>query len=421
LIHFYKRDLTEIVNMNFLSSNITNLHIPSIGGIKKQISKADQLVSQQISGAEQTKLDEDFQKLEKATDVHIELQADLSDKTKEYLYPNPTVRAKMITDTGISKLGVGVPSIPGSKVGSALVQDPTRALSDSYEKGGKKMVELYGDEPCPYGESLSIAGESFNQLADLRKAMEENVTQNYLTPSQDMQNKDLSEAARLRKKVAGHKLDYDCKKRHGVQGGELNDAERKFAESYQASQLSMHSVLQNDTEYIMQVAALSSSLNDYHAGCVTVLEDLVKQLKYKRDHAMKKPRPDFQPKSLFEMTGHAPTNISRQLHLDTNTNGTSRGASPAGSPWGSPAGTPAKSPSRPPSRPPSRVTSPVQKIPSCKALYDFDSESKDELGFKEGDIIKLKTKLDENWFEGELGGKVGMFPVDYVEIIVPLP
>ena len=32
-----------------------------------------------------------------------------------------------------------------------------------------------------------MAGESFNQLADLRKAMEENVTQNYLTPSEDMQ------------------------------------------------------------------------------------------------------------------------------------------------------------------------------------------------------------------------------------------
>ena len=37
-------------------------------------SKADQLVTEKISGAEHTKLDEDFQKLEKATDVHIELQ-----------------------------------------------------------------------------------------------------------------------------------------------------------------------------------------------------------------------------------------------------------------------------------------------------------------------------------------------------------
>ena len=36
-------------------------------------------------------------------------------------------------------------------------------------------------------------------------------------------------------------------------------------------------------------------------------------------------------------------------------------------------------------------------------------------------FFRLKKKLDENWFEGELWGKVGMFPVDYVEVVVPLP
>lgn len=32
-----------------------------------------------------------------------------------------------------------------------------------------------------------------------------------------------------------------------------------------------------------------------------------------------------------------------------------------------------------------------------QALYDFDAESGNELAFKEGDIILLKQKLDENW------------------------
>jgi hypothetical protein len=36
-------------------------------------------------------------------------------------------------------------------------------------------------------------------------------------------------------------------------------------------------------------------------------------------------------------------------------------------------------------------------------------------------IFRLKKKLDENWFEGEVGGKVGLFPVSYVEVLIPLP
>ena len=36
-------------------------------------------------------------------------------------------------------------------------------------------------------------------------------------------------------------------------------------------------------------------------------------------------------------------------------------------------------------------------------------------------LSRLKKKLDENWFEGEFGGKIGMFPVDYVDVVVPLP
>ena len=67
--------------------------------------------------------------------------------------------------------------------------------------------------------------------------------------------------AHHRKKVAGHKLDYDCKKRHGEQGTGMVDAERKFAESYKAAQLSMNNVMQNEQEYIMQVSALTTSLN----------------------------------------------------------------------------------------------------------------------------------------------------------------
>ena len=62
----------------------------------------------------------------------------------------------------------------------------------------------------------------------------------------------------------------------------------------------------------------------------------------------------------------------------------------------------------------------VTKESICKALYDFDAENIEELDFKEGNIIKLLARLDENWLQGELNGRQGRFPVSYVETIIPL-
>lgn len=66
-----------------------------------------------------------------------------------------------------------------------------------------------------------------------------------------------------------------------------------------------------------------------------------------------------------------------------------------------------------------------RKFGYCVALYDFQAENAGELGFKEGQTLKLYDKIDENWYEGALessdGEQTGIFPTNYVRVTQPIP
>ncbi|XP_009892064.1 PREDICTED: SH3 domain-containing protein 19 [Charadrius vociferus] len=53
----------------------------------------------------------------------------------------------------------------------------------------------------------------------------------------------------------------------------------------------------------------------------------------------------------------------------------------------------------------------------AKALYDFNGENEDELSFKAGDTITELESVDEDWMCGEIQGKSGIFPKNFVQIL----
>uniref|UniRef100_A0A286XNB1 Sorbin and SH3 domain containing 2 n=1 Tax=Cavia porcellus TaxID=10141 RepID=A0A286XNB1_CAVPO len=58
------------------------------------------------------------------------------------------------------------------------------------------------------------------------------------------------------------------------------------------------------------------------------------------------------------------------------------------------------------------------KFPA-KAVYDFKAQTSKELSFKKGDTVYILRKIDQNWYEGEHHGRVGIFPISYVEKLTP--
>lgn len=57
----------------------------------------------------------------------------------------------------------------------------------------------------------------------------------------------------------------------------------------------------------------------------------------------------------------------------------------------------------------------------CKVLFPYEASNDDELDLKDGDTIVILNKdlPDKGWWKGELRGKVGVFPDNFVQIITP--
>lgn len=355
----------------------------SLAGFKKQINKANQFMSEKIGGAKGSKLEEDFVELERKTDLTANLVDHVSSKTKEYLQPNPAARAKLTMQSTVHK-------VRGEAKVSRYPQ-PEGLLGETMQKGGEEL----GDESL-FGQALQDAGEAFSNLAEIKEALDNTVKQNFLDPLDQLRNRDIKEIMHHRKKLQGRRLDYDCKKRKGpkVPEEEVRAAEEKFEESKEICYNSMLNLIEtSDVEQVSQLAALAEAIFDYHKHCSDVMESLVATLNNKVSEGSSRPRSERRS-----------IRVRSNDDSDDEESNSSYSFSP----------TPSAAPSAPPPAPTPATNGAYYSGP-FKAVYDFESENDNELGFNEGDIIQVDEQIDENWLSGTLNGQTGMFPLNYVE------
>ncbi|XP_016309390.1 SH3 domain-containing kinase-binding protein 1 isoform X2 [Sinocyclocheilus anshuiensis] len=57
----------------------------------------------------------------------------------------------------------------------------------------------------------------------------------------------------------------------------------------------------------------------------------------------------------------------------------------------------------------------------CKVIFPYEAQNDDELSIKEGDIVTVINKdcADTGWWLGELNGKQGVFPDNFVKLFIP--
>ncbi|KAI5105377.1 endophilin-A3, partial [Silurus meridionalis] len=366
----------------------------SVAGLKKQFHKASQLLKEKISGAEGTKLDEDFIRMEKKTQITNKLIADLLTKTTEHIQPNPAYRAKLSMLNKVSRIrgnarSAGYPQTEGILGDCMLIY------------GAQLGVE------SAFGNALVDMGQALKQMAEVRDCMDVRVKHSFIDPLQMLQEKELKEIAFHLKKLEGRRLDFDYKKgsKRRIAEADLKQALDKFEESKELAKSSMFNLLENDVDQVRHLLGFIEASMDYHQQSHDILENLRSSLQNKIADTSNRPKKELKTKSTastmcwtgtygFSTTTSYDTEINQELSEKSVSCLTECLSSTCNEPLDQ---------------------------PCCRALFNFKPETQREIGFKKDDIIILTSQVDENWYEGLFNGESGFFPVNYVEVLVPLP
>lgn len=363
----------------------------SFSAIKKTINKANQYISESVGAAEATKLDDEFNEMERKVDLTNELITQLVTGTNEYLQPNPAIRARIATLGAVSKLR-------GSAKSQAYPQTEGM-LADTMTKYGRGL-----GSQSDFGKALCDAADAFRQMADIKYQLEDTVKHNFLDPITDFQNNELKDFNGHRNKLKGRRLDYDAKKRKQTKEDDLIQAEEKLEESKRLTEKAMFNILNNDVEQISQLTALIDAQLNFHQQTANILENLKLQLNSRINETNDRQPREHVPRPVLDRNKGSRTDLNS--HLGERSSLASLSISS-------------------PMPMMNNSSSPIENVQSnngvskggkCKALYDFQALNPGELDFKEGQIIQLDSQIDEHWFEGTLDGRSGFFPITYVEV-----
>ncbi|EGD72286.1 endophilin [Salpingoeca rosetta] len=337
--------------------------------MSKWLNKRTQAVTESLNkSAKRTQYDADFEELQQQCETTKQVVHKMLKETPNFLHPNPAARAR-------------------TSMGSTYAKLRKTAAEKRYPHAIGVMAELLtkGAADMPPGSSLGSAlrevGESFQTMTEAQHNFDAEVVQNFMEPLKDLVENDFKELGKQKRKLEDRRLAYDFKLRKRESGkssitdADIKLAEEKFEDSKNNAENAMMKIVNNDVEQVGQLMSLVQAMITLARNQLETLEATQAGLEEILEQASTKPKRTQRPVSMMQYEDDE----------DDEAALAARGIS--------------------------------ADEPSAVALFDFEAENEGELTFKEGDTIRLLSRLDENWLEGEVDGQQGMFPVNYVEII----
>ena len=237
---------------------------------------------------------------------------------------------------------------------------------------------------------IELAGHEFEFNMEARNK--------FLQPKMDFLKTDIKEAFHHYDKLKSRRLDYDAK-RHKLRDAraekvtkyeaELQLSQRKLDESTDLTRQYFSYVANQEERATSQHAELMSfmhSMMEYHQRCFERLKALDEQMHF-AEHMYHTPPP--RPQIIYDRQDmYSPAPGSLDVTGDSSSH---------------------RSPSSTPPLPR------YQRLPQCRALYNFTPQQSGDLEFHKGDILEITREINQDWWEGMIDGRTGLFPSNYVE------
>jgi len=336
-------------------------------------------------------------------------------------------------------------------------------------KMGEKMQEVDKFNSV-FGKGVATLGESMKEIGHVHAELENRIQLNTINPLKTYRDGDLKEAVNIKKRYESNRLEYDTARR-AYQSKSTADNEDKMKRAktrYEEARDVYYEKLQhsqdNDYQHVEHLKAYTRHMIEYHRKCMEIFEEAEKQLDSFLSSSPACPVPlhknSDQESEGFLLKGQAVSQMNssyqnqpyqqqppcekpmrqyqqpceKPVHQQPSSVPTStpilpqRGQNPRPvsisgkmqAPAGPVVGTGFHQEHMRMSKGYEQASVAFPGGPphqeKCRALYDFDPvDVPHGIPIRSGDVITVLNKTPSGWWEGELRGRTGFFPSNYVQ------